>query len=230
MGILDIFLQDDETEQPTQKADFYDDVTLNENRFNNRAMMTKNMQTMVGICTGIMADGIVTEDETRFLHHWMMENRDARLFWPGDILFDKLNEVLEDDVVTRDEAKELEILLEQIIGGTLQKTGSTQGQSSTLPLDKDATIIIPDNRFCFTGQFLFGTRKDCHTITEQLGGIAEPRITKKLNYLVIGGLVSNSWANTSYGRKIEKAVEYKRGGSPLSIVSETAWCELLNNN
>jgi hypothetical protein len=40
-------------------------------------------------------------------------------------------------------------------------------------------------------------------------------------------MTTQSWANTSFGRKIEKAVGYQKKGSPLLIVSEEQWARYL---
>jgi hypothetical protein len=41
--------------------------------------------------------------------------------------------------------------------------------------------------------------------------------------LVIGTFASRDWANTNYGRKIERAVELRQSGSGISIISEEHW-------
>lgn len=43
-------------------------------------------------------------------------------------------------------------------------------------------------------------------------------MTKKLDYLVVGGLGSLEWKHGSFGTKIEKAMQHKRAGVPLFIV------------
>lgn len=52
-------------------------------------------------------------------------------------------------------------------------------------------------------------------------------ITSKLEYLVVGSLIEPSWAHTSYGRKIEKAIDYIAKGHGISIISEHQWVEAL---
>lgn len=45
----------------------------------------------------------------------------------------------------------------------------------------------------------------------------------KLDYLVLGPLVTPSWAHTSFGRKIEKAIDYQRRGCLIEIIDESGW-------
>ncbi len=45
--------------------------------------------------------------------------------------------------------------------------------------------------------------------------------------LVIGAYATDSWAHSSFGRKIEKALEIREEGSQISIVSELHWVSFL---
>ena len=56
-----------------------------------------------------------------------------------------------------------------------------------------------------------------------LGMEGGTRITKKLNYLIIGAYATDAWIHSSYGRRIEKALRYRDKGVPISIVSEERW-------
>ncbi len=58
---------------------------------------------------------------------------------------------------------------------------------------------------------------------ETLGGKNAGSVTKSLNYLVIGTYVTDSWAHETFGRKIEKAMEYRDSGVSLVIVTEEHW-------
>ena len=109
----------------------------------------------------------------------------------------------------------------------MQETGATEGLSTNLPVEDVDVIDFDGSLFCFTGTFLYGTRAACHKATESAGGVAAKGITKKLNYLVIGTNTTQSWANTSFGRKIEKAVDYRDSGVPLAIISEACWISFL---
>ena len=51
------------------------------------------------------------------------------------------------------------------------------------------------------------------TLLRLLGAQTNSSINKSVNYLVIGTLASRDWLYTSHGRKIEKALLLKRGGS-----------------
>lgn len=53
------------------------------------------------------------------------------------------------------------------------------------------------------------------------------RVTGKLDYLVVGAIVEESWANGTYGRKIEKAVERRQRYGQPAIVSESQWVKAM---
>lgn len=74
--------------------------------------------------------------------------------------------------------------------------------------------------FLFTGTCVYGTRKQCQIAIESLGGINAKSVTKTLNYLILGTYVTDSWAHETYGRKIEKAMNYRDEGMPIVIVTE----------
>lgn len=196
---------------------------------NEAHKLRKSCEALLGICTGLMADGKLNEQEVRFLDIWLKDNADIAAVWPGDVLARRVREVLADDIVTDDELEHLQNTLKELIGGTLQETGSTGGLSTRLPTNDDqaSPVVFKGASFCFTGNFLFGTRAACERAITQRGAVVSENVKKDLEYLVIGTMVSTDWANTSHGRKIEKAVEYQNKGCPILIVSEEHWVKHL---
>ena len=86
-------------------------------------------------------------------------------------------------------------------------------------------LFSDDRTFLFTGTCVFGTRRECQEQVELLGGVNARGVTKSLDYLVLGTYVTDSWVHESFGRKIEKAVEYRDSGVPIVIMSEEQWLE-----
>ena len=67
-----------------------------------------------------------------------------------------------------------------------------------------------------------------HDATIGAGGTAERNITKHTNFVVLGTYVTPAWAHQSFGRKIEKAMEYRdQLGTGLHIVHEEDWMRAL---
>lgn len=77
--------------------------------------------------------------------------------------------------------------------------------SSELPFCRPAPdVAFPGSVFVMTGKF--GPRAACQAETEQFGGVCKPDVTQETNYLVIGTFGSRDWKHSSFGRKVQKAV------------------------
>ncbi len=191
-------------------------------KFNRKHIDDRQIDTLIGLSKGLLADGNINQGESEFLLSWLIQNRQSSNNPIILNLLDKVSSFLEDGVIDTDESAELVDILKRISGdsseiGELLKT-------STLPVDDPTPdIIFEDRSFLFTGTCAFGTRKQCQEATEALRGINAKSVTKSLNYLVLGTYVTDSWAHESFGRKIEKAMAYRDQGSPIVIIKEEHW-------
>jgi hypothetical protein len=169
----------------------------------DQRLLKRSCESLLGICSGILADGRLADEEIRFLDTWLADNDDISTTWPGEVVFARVRGVSSDGVITEDEREHLKTALSELLGGTLEDTGATSGMATRLPVDDVDVIKIADNSFCFTGNFLYGTRKACENAIVQRGGEPSASVRTDLNYLVIGTLASREWAHTSHGRKID---------------------------
>lgn len=190
-------------------------------------LLKRSCQELIGICEGMLVDQRLSNQEILYLKNWLEENDEIAYTWPGEVIYKRVNEVLDDGVIDESERKYLAKTLEELVGGSFQETGATPTEPISFPIQQVESIEFVGKTFCFTGTFLFGTRPACHKATEKVGGIPTMGITRKLNYLVIGTTSTRSWANTSFGRKIEKAVELQRDGCPITIIGEQTWVKGL---
>lgn len=185
---------------------------------------TRQVDTLIGLAKGIVLDGIVDQREAEFLRDWLVANH-AVLDNPViGTLMHRVGAMLEDNVLDADEAAELLATLRAFTGEAPEATGELL-RSSTLPCDEPPPTVTVEGRvFCFTGTCATGTRRDCQNIVRNLGGEVASGVTLKLDYLVLGAYVTDSWVHESFGRKIEKAIEYRDvKGTGLAIVSEHHW-------
>ena len=191
-------------------------------RFNRKSIDDRQIDTLLGLSKGLLADGKVDQSEAEFLQSWLVQSRQTTDNPVIINLLSRVDEMMEDGVLDQEESAELLSILQKITGepsavGELAKTTS-------LPIDEPApNIIFENNLFLFTGTCVYGTRKDCQRVIEDLGGINAKGVTKTLNYLVLGTYVTDSWIHESYGRKIEKAMKYRDEGTPITIVTEEHW-------
>lgn len=191
-------------------------------RFNRKSIDDRQIDTLIGIGKGLLADGKVDQAEAEFLLTWLIQSRQAT---DNPVILNLLNKVgpmLEDGVLDPEEASELFALLKRI-SGDASAIGEL-AKASTLPVNDPLPDVIFERRsFLFTGTCAYGTRKQCQQVVEDRGGLNAKTVTKTLNYLVLGTYVTDSWAHETYGRKIEKAMIYREDGVPLVIVTEEHW-------
>jgi NAD-dependent DNA ligase len=191
-------------------------------KFNRKSIDDRQIDTLIGISKGLIADGKVDHTESEFLLSWLIQSRQASDNPIIINLLDKVDAMLEDGVLDSEESSELLTLLHKITGnpseiGELAKTTS-------LPInDPMPPIKFKDMTFLFTGTCAYGTRKQCQAAVESSGGMNAKSVTKTLDYLILGTYVTDSWAHETYGRKIEKAMNYRDEGVQLVIVTEEHW-------
>jgi NAD-dependent DNA ligase len=191
-------------------------------KFNRKSIDDRQIDTLIGISKGLLADGKVVQSEAKFLQTWLVQSRQTTDNPVILNLLSKINEILEDGVLDQEESAELFSILHKITGASSEL--GELAKTTSLPVNEPApTIIFKGSQFLFTGTCVYGTRKNCQEAIEQLGGINAKSITKKLNYLVLGTYVADSWIHESYGRKIEKAMQYRDDGVPITIITEEHW-------
>lgn len=193
-----------------------------EQRVNTRAI-----QTLLGICTGIVADETINDKEISFIQTWLEEHQGICDQWPASAIYYKIKDILADGVITNDERASLMARLQQLTGNFFADTGAAAVEGPALPIDDDPSIFFRNTSFCFTGEFMYGTRASCERAILKLGSTPADTVTKKIDYLVIGSMVSPDWCNETYGRKIELAMKYKNDGVPITIISERQWSDAL---
>lgn len=191
-------------------------------RFNRKNIQDRQIDTLIGLSKGLTADGKIDKNEADFLFSWLIQNQHTAQNPIILNLLQKLDFMLQDGILDKEESEELLSILRSISGekseiGELSKT-------STLPInDPLPPITFSGSSFLFTGTCAYGTRKQCQAVINSLRGINANGVTKTLNYLILGTYVTDSWAHESFGRKIEKAMEYRSSGVPLVIVTEEHW-------
>jgi len=190
-------------------------------------LLRRSCESLLGIAAGLMADGALNDAEILFLSTWLSENQGLAESWPGEVIYRRVRGVLSDGVVTSEERLHLEETLTQLIGGSFVEDGCVPAGATMLPIDCAAAVSILGNSFCFTGEFLSGTRAWCEQRVKFLGGRVVS-VTMALDYLVIGELASRDWKYSSHGRKIETALSNRTRGSSVQIIGEQQWLLALN--
>jgi NAD-dependent DNA ligase len=103
--------------------------------------------------------------------------------------------------------------------------------SQQSPFDSpEPVIVFRGHAFVFTGEFDFGTRKECQDAVVRKGGAAPnvKFVSQNIDYLVIGQHGSPVWKRGSYGNKIESAILARRDHGKPAIISEKHWTKCLD--
>lgn len=196
-------------------------------QFTAKRRADRTVDELIGMSRMILADGVVDEQEADFLTTWLQTNADFCDVWPINVLNMRIQTFLEDGVIDAQERAELFSLLSKLIGGRPchEKVASF---ASVLPFNDPLPKVDLSGRFCFTGEFAFGSRKDCMNQAVAFGGEASKTVTMQVDYLVIGLMGSQAWAHSAWGRKIETAVRYRdEKGKLVAIIGEDHWASFI---
>lgn len=193
------------------------------NRFiRGEVVADRDVDELIGIIKGVLADGQVVEDEADFLVNWIQTHVTAAGAWPARVLYPRLTVALQDDSLTSEEEHELLSLLATCVGHNAP-AAVIPSASTALPLTAPEPVVtFQDRRLCFTGSCYSGTREWCEQQVKARGG-SIASVSKKLDYRVNGEVGSRDWIHSTHGRKIEKAADYVRDGARLAIVAERHW-------
>jgi len=192
-----------------------------------RDRFTSAMDELLRVCRGLLSDGHLSYDGIGQLQRWLADNGEVATEWPGDVIAQRVRQVLSDGVVTEDERQDLQKILERTLGGK-PEVGQAIRKATRLPIDDPVPdIAFAKRSFCFTGQFVFGPRAKCEEAVFDRGGVCCQTPGTTTDFVFIGTLVSQGWAHGIYGRKIEAAMSLKRSQHDLKIVAEEQWVESL---
>ena len=211
---------------PIQKDDHGQPRRLFRANFENN--VSKAIDQLSGICTGILADGIVTDKEALFFREWVKNHAILEPIWPFTDILDRVEKVFSHGKIDDEERSELAEIMRSITGEVTVPDATTI-YSSNFPLDSpEPALVFNGNEFVITGRFAYGTRKKVIEAIESREGIGKDGFpTLSTRYLVIGTFASRDWYNTNYGRKIERAVELRKDHQTIAILSEEHWKSFL---
>jgi NAD-dependent DNA ligase len=200
-----------------------DDATLN--LLNGDRIQSRQVDELIGLARGLIADGSINSAEVSFLDKWLVTNLAISHQPLIATLYERVREILSDDEVDSEECADL---LATLTAFTAEGTQLGEaGKSSSLPLCHPAPVLrFEGATYCFTGTFSFGQRRHCEQATTAKGATCSS-LTKKTDFLIIGAYATESWKHSSFGNKIVKAAEMRSAGLPIAIVAEEHWSSHL---
>lgn len=195
----------------------------NDNYYYNA--VTTDLQTLQGICHGILADGIINEKEVRDLEKWLDNNTHLSTYYPYDEIRSLMLSIVSDGIIEEEEILILKAYLNQFVN-IENKEIAKQIDQDTADINisghctSDPNIDFDGKTFCVTGVLKSGNRSELENLISDLGGIPTRTVTKKTDYLIVGDNGNPAWAFACYGRKVEKALEMRKGGHQICLVHE----------
>lgn len=195
---------------------------------------TSAIRRLHGLLHGTVIDDTLRDEEIIGIRDWLEDHEIFREYWPFNETWELIEHILADGVITKEEKadflefckgfKECVIdnpdVHDSIYGESYMQSDSPYLKPFTALCDREAKIKFSGRAFCFTGPARIGPRRQLVEIVKSLEGIPYKTVIKNLDYLVIGAQSSPAWAYSTYGRKIEKVIEWRQKGQEILILHE----------
>ena len=186
---------------------------------------TADLQTLQGICHGILADATIDDQEIAALDRWLEENEHLASYYPYDELRSLVVSVLSDRKIDDLERKRLMAYFNEFVTLTdPELTTKIKYEIADITISGictvDPNINFAGKNFCFTGLSKRAKRSDIEKQIKALGGIFSNNLTKRTDYLIVGDDGNPCWVFACYGRKVEAAVGLRKQGHQISLVHE----------
>jgi hypothetical protein len=176
------------------------------NRVNAVRIESRQIDELIGVARGLLADRKIDQSEIEFLQKWLTANIDISTQPLIRTLYQRIGETLRDGIVDANESSDLFDTLNHFVHDDFELGESLKATS--LPLnDPEPDLDFLGYRYCFTGTFTFGKRKQCEEAIIDRGGTAGS-LTQKTNFLVVGTYATDSWKHSSFGTKILTACDW----------------------
>jgi NAD-dependent DNA ligase len=187
--------------------------------------ITHAMQQLQGYLTGIIADRRIRPQEIEGLQATMEAYEHLKGHWPYDEIESLLTAVMADGVLDVDEEQRLLAYFEQFSGTERLVIDPQIALAHIAAVNPEITFT--GKSFCCTGACGAYRRRDILDLIRRRGGDPRDSITQDLDYLVIFDNGNACWSFSCYGRKIEKAVTYRKAGHPIHIIKEVDFWDAL---
>lgn len=201
--------------------------------------ITQDIQVLHGILHGVLADGVVTEDEAKGLRGWLLDNESLQGSYPYDELCVIVRDVLKDGVVDAQEQELLRSFFQDFIQPSLASRVRSEAHRIRSGMKKEISIpgicaispriAFPNSLFTFTGEFRRCIRSEAESQVVRLGGAVSSTVVTNTKYLVIGAAGNPCWMYACYGRKVEKAVRMRKEGHGIVLVHENDFWDAVED-
>lgn len=180
---------------------------------------------IMGFLRGISADGNVGLEECARLKNLLSANPQMRKVFPASLLFEWLDSMPEGSVSNGNLAESFASVC-RMVGANFVEDGFDPGMQRIV-FDDDVPAQVAGKMVCFVGLFLSNRRRILEEHAAQTGCMIAKNIEEEPDIVVVGDYSDKSWTNMDVGRKIHAAIDLKKRGHPVRIVSETKWIKAI---
>jgi len=196
--------------------------------------VTTDLQTLQGLCHGILADGEINEKEVFDLHAWLSENEHLNTYYPYDEIRSLVLSIVSDGKVDDEEKTILKAYFNQFVkieDADMQKRLDVETSEVHIAglCTSEPNVIFEGKTFCITGVLKRGNRETLQQDIKKLGGIPTDSINKKTDYLIVGDNGNPAWAFSCYGRKVEKALSMRKEGHTITLIHEFDFADIVDD-
>jgi NAD-dependent DNA ligase len=172
-----------------------------------------------GMMKGVKSDGVITIDEVEFLKKWIHKNNDTVDEWPVSELYDILVEALEDGKIDESESERIIKFCSQFDeknpefytwqeteDGFLLYSKAKSLDTITSVLSDIKPSSLEEKVVCFTG-IMEVARSVAKAKAGKHGCVVKSGVSGKVDYLIVGKKSNPCYSQSTYGTKIQKAME-----------------------
>ncbi|UDQ97976.1 BRCT domain-containing protein [Lentisphaerota bacterium WC36G] len=192
-------------------------------RFNAPIRYENAISQLQGLAYAIVFDNIISNDELKTLLYWLHHNSEFLEHWPLNSICDIFLEARENKSFSNEQRTKLFSLLEKI--------GKVDDVCNAIFDDIDESDHFYSKTVIITGNFNDLKRAEVLEKLYDFNITAQNKdVTFETDYVVVGAKGSRNWRFGKFGRKIEKAIEYRdQREVPLKIINEETFFKLLQN-
>ena len=200
--------------------------------------VTGQIQELHGLLHGITADRIIEKSELEGLRTWMGDRRHLKGLYPFDEIEGLIADVLSDGRIDAGEHAALLAFFADFVSYSVSKRidDAFRVARGELPpalnvsglCAVDPEIKLEGKVIAFTGISDRATRKEIGELIALNQGILTDEVSEA-DYLVVGSGGNPAWAFACYGRKVEIAMNLRKSGHEIVIVSEADFWDAITD-
>ncbi len=191
------------------------------------------LNRFLGFCRGIACDALITLEEALAILK-IVEDQPSLMSVVGvKQICTIAQDAVADGILSKAESEEICDAIGQVVGDCYADTGMSQtvgvaNVQETRLKNVDEDLI--EKVIVLTGTFRTTPRRLFESELEALGATISRSVTRKTDYLIIGGEASRDWIEMNRGTKIRKAQELLLKSERPFFVSEAHILRLLGQS